>query len=59
MMDNAWRYGFVLSYPKDAQDLTCYAYESWHYRYVGRVLAQQIHDSGVTPREYLWRLAHA
>ena len=34
---------------------TCYTYESWHYRYVGRTLAARIHDSGLTIREYLWR----
>jgi zinc D-Ala-D-Ala carboxypeptidase len=59
MLQNAWRYGFVLSYPKGDQALTCYAYEPWHYRYVGRDLAAQIHQSGVTPREFLWRLAHS
>ena len=55
MKDNAWRYGFVMSYPKGRKSVTCYAYEPWHYRYVGRRLARQIHDSGLTPREYLWR----
>ncbi len=33
---NAWRYGFVMSYPAGKRSLTCYAYEPWHYRYVGR-----------------------
>jgi D-alanyl-D-alanine carboxypeptidase len=59
MLDNAWRHGFVLSYPKGKEDFTCYGYESWHYRYVGRDFAQRIHDSGLTPREFLWDLAHA
>jgi D-alanyl-D-alanine carboxypeptidase len=54
MRDNAWRYGFVLSYPAGATDRTCYAYEPWHYRYVGRDVAAEIAASGVTPREYLW-----
>lgn len=57
MMDHAWRFGFVLSYPKGMQDETCYDYEPWHYRYVGRDLAQQIHDSGLTPRRFLWELS--
>ncbi|MEX0626821.1 MAG: M15 family metallopeptidase [Chloroflexota bacterium] len=52
---NGWRYGFVMSYPKGKQALSCYAYEPWHYRYVGRVQAKQIHDSGLTSREWLWR----
>ncbi len=55
MKANAWKYGFVMSYPKGKFSKTCYGYEPWHYRYVGRTLARQIHESGLTPREYLWR----
>ena len=54
MMQNAWKYGFVLSYPKGMEAVTCYAYEPWHYRYVGRDLAAAIHASGEVPRQYLW-----
>lgn len=50
---HSWRYGFVVSYPKGAEDRSCYSYEPWHLRYVGRDLARQIHESGLTPREYL------
>jgi D-alanyl-D-alanine carboxypeptidase len=56
MAHNAWRYGFVLSYPKGATARTCYSYESWHYRYVGRDLAARIAGSGRTAREVLWQL---
>ena len=56
MAANAWRYGFVMSYPRGAFDLTCYDYEPWHYRYVGRPLAAQIAASGLTPRQVLWGL---
>jgi D-alanyl-D-alanine carboxypeptidase len=52
---NAWRFGFVQSYPRNKSELSCYPYEPWHFRYVGRKLAAQIHDSGLTPREFLWR----
>jgi len=55
MRANAWKYGFVMSYPKGRSSVTCYAYEPWHYRYVGRTMARRIHDSGLTLREYLWR----
>jgi LAS superfamily LD-carboxypeptidase LdcB len=51
---HAWEYGFVNSYPKGDIALTCYDYEPWHYRYVGRELAAEIHASGLTPRQYLW-----
>jgi D-alanyl-D-alanine carboxypeptidase len=56
MAANAWRYGFVMSYPRGSFDLTCYDYEPWHYRYVGRSLAADIHASGLTPRQVLWGL---
>ena len=36
MKANAWKYGFIMSYPKGKSAVTCYAYEPWHYRYVGR-----------------------
>ncbi len=55
MRDNAWTYGFVNSYPKGSSpSRTCYIYEPWHYRYVGRDIAAAIHESGVTPRQYMW-----
>jgi len=54
MAKNAWKYGWVMSYPKGKQDVVCYHYEPWHYRYFGRELAKKIHDSGLTTREYLW-----
>jgi len=54
MAKNAWKYGWLMSYPKGKQDLVCLHYEPWHYRYFGRDLAKKIHDSGLTPREYLW-----
>jgi len=54
MAKHAWEYGWLMSYPKGKQDLVCYRYEPWHYRYVGRDLAAKIHASGVTVREYLW-----
>lgn len=55
MKANAWKFGFVMSYPKGARDKTCYAYEPWHYRYYGRTVAAAIHDAGLTTRQWLWR----
>lgn len=34
--DNAYKYGFVLRYPKDEEDITRVTFELWHYRYVGQ-----------------------
>ncbi len=54
MARNAWKYGWLMSYPDGQKDAVCYRYEPWHYRYVGRELAARIRDSGLTIREYLW-----
>jgi D-alanyl-D-alanine carboxypeptidase len=54
MAEHAWEYGWVMSYPKGKRSITCFHYEPWHYRYVGRDVAGEIHDSGLTTREYLW-----
>ena len=54
MKANAWQYGWVISYPRNKLSTVCYAYEPWHYRYVGRDLATRIHDSGLTTRAFLW-----
>jgi zinc D-Ala-D-Ala carboxypeptidase len=55
---NAWRYGFVVSYPPDSEALVCYGAEAWHVRYVGRAVARDVHDSGLTLREWLWLDGH-
>jgi D-alanyl-D-alanine carboxypeptidase len=55
---NAHEYGFIISYPANAAERTCYDFEPWHLRYVGREQAAAVIDSGVTLREYLWDLEH-
>lgn len=40
---NAYKYGFILSYPKDN---AYYVYEPWHWRFVGRDLARDLHNDG-------------
>jgi D-alanyl-D-alanine carboxypeptidase len=51
---NAWKYGFVMSYPKYKTAVTCYQYEPWHFRYVGKARAAQIRATGLTLRQFLW-----
>lgn len=53
LMENSWRYGFILRYPNDKSDITGIIYEPWHYRYVGVVAAKEIYDLGITLEEYL------
>lgn len=55
MKANAWQYGWIMSYPRNRTGKTCYFSEPWHFRYVGKDMAQQVHDSGLTLREYLWK----
>lgn len=52
LADNSYKYGFILRYPKDKEDITKYAYESWHYRYLGKDLATKVYKSGLTFDEY-------
>ena len=52
LMENSWRYGFILRYPNDKSDITGIIYEPWHYRYVGVDAAAEIYGLGVTLEEY-------
>ena len=52
LQNNAYKYGFILRYPKDKEDITGYSYESWHYRYVGKDVATKIKKLGITFDEY-------
>lgn len=46
-------YGFIIRYPQGKQDITGYKYESWHIRYLGKQLAREVTDSGLTLEEFL------
>ena len=52
---NAADFGFVMSYPKGSSDVTCYAAEPWHFRWIGRDRAASVVASGLILREWLWR----
>jgi D-alanyl-D-alanine carboxypeptidase len=60
MRENSWKYGWVNSYPLGDpsnplwNEGACFHYEPWHYRYLGREIAAEVHESGLTIREYLW-----
>ena len=53
LRENAWRYGFILRYPADKTAVTGIEYRPWHFRYVGREVAEQISHLGITLEEYL------
>lgn len=52
--NNAYKYGFILRYPKDGEEITGYMFEPWHYRYVGVQLATKLYNNGnwITLEEY-------
>jgi len=50
--ENAHRYGFIIRYPKGKEEITGYAYEPWHIRYLGVDLAEKVYESGLTLEEY-------
>ena len=52
---HAHEFGFIISYPDGGSELTCFDYEPWHLRYVGRDIAAEIVESELAPRE--WMLA--
>ena len=52
LANNAYKYGFILRYPKGKEYLTGYQYESWHYRYVGKEVAKYIFEHDITFEEY-------
>lgn len=49
--DNCYKYGFILRYPYDKEDITEYDYEPWHLRYVGDI-AKDIYQNKLTLEEY-------
>ena len=50
---HAVEYGFVLSYPQGKEATTGYAYEPWHFRYIGTQSAAEYEASGLTLNQYL------
>ncbi|MBQ9086008.1 MAG: M15 family metallopeptidase [Clostridia bacterium] len=53
LSQNAYKFGFILRYPKDKVAITQYDYEPWHYRFVGREAATEIYFGSLCLEEYL------
>ncbi|KAA3654358.1 MAG: hypothetical protein DWQ04_34435 [Chloroflexi bacterium] len=53
LAENAHRYGFTLSFPREAFEITGFAYEPWHYRYVGIDMATRLKEMNTTLTELL------
>ncbi len=51
--DNAYKYGFIIRYPKNKEHITEYIHEPWHLRYVGENHAKNIETANLSLEEYL------
>ncbi len=47
LREHAHEYGFIMRYPKGKQEITGYAYEPWHFRYIGVDYATKIYETDV------------
>jgi D-alanyl-D-alanine carboxypeptidase len=56
LKDNAYKYGFILRYPKDKTEETQIIFEPWHYRYVGKDAAKIIYDENLCFEEFVERI---
>lgn len=52
MEKNAYKYGYILRFPKNKTKETGYNYEAWHYRYVGEEIAKYIYNKKISYEEY-------
>lgn len=55
LITNAYRFGFILRYPKGKETITGYSYEPWHYRYLNKELAEAVYCSNLTYDEFYVR----
>ena len=55
LVKNSYKYGFILRYPENKDNLTGYMYEEWHYRYVGKDIAKKVYESDLTYDEFVAR----
>lgn len=51
--ENAWKFGFILRYPKDKTEVTGIQYEPWHIRYVGLPHSAIMNEKNMVLEEYL------
>ena len=52
LAENCYKFGYILRYEADKTDITGIAYESWHFRYVGRYHATRMHELDMCLEEY-------
>lgn len=53
LMENAYKYGFILRYPEGKEKITGYTYEPWHFRYITIEIASILKEKNITYEEYI------
>ncbi|MEG2251038.1 MAG: M15 family metallopeptidase [Bacilli bacterium] len=52
MIENSYKFGFILRYPENSKMFTGYDFEPWHFRYIGVDAAKTIHEENILFEEY-------
>lgn len=55
LINNSYKYGYILRYPRNKEYVTGYVFEDWHFRYLGIELATKVYESNLTYDEYVAR----
>ena len=53
LLNNAYKFGFIIRFPKEKEFITGYQFENWHIRYVGESTAKIIYENNLTLEEYI------
>ena len=53
LKNNSYKYGFIERYKENKENITGFAYEPWHYRYIGIDNATKVFTENITYEEYV------
>lgn len=53
LAEHSWKYGFILRYPAEKEEITGIDYEPWHFRYVGKQAAKEMYEKDLCLEEYV------
>lgn len=53
LIENSYKYGYILRYPENKEKITGYTYEPWHFRYLTTEVATELHEKNITYEEYI------
>lgn len=53
LVENCYKFGFILRFPEGKEEITGYSFEPWHYRFVGRYHAAEMHRLDMCLEEYI------